>query len=183
MSLCFSNEQVVSFWGGRSPVWICRWPWLQEALLNQQDCRARALRPSCVVRWQPVLIGTWLIVVLVAGKHWTAKGVSGYRGFCCSQLEVPRQTGSTGWTRRQELYTRKCLGVSTGFVSSPLEGEHLFTSLHICIDRMTGLCVFFSRIRALLQKHPVVKSKKKIPFFLPANQLLYRGSHLIPFIP
>lgn len=116
--------------------------------------------------------------MLVAGKHWTAKGVSGCGGLFCSQPEVPKQTASTGWTQKQQLYTQKCLGVSSGFVSSPLEGEHLFTSLNICIDRMMGLCVF-SHIRAVLQKHPVVKNKKKISFF---PQCSYCTKDLIWFL-
>lgn len=156
MSLCFSNEQVVSFWGGRSPLWIFRWPWvwIEEALLNQQDCRALGLRPSCVVGWQPALISTWLNSYAGGRETLDSRMCFWIRGggVCCSRLGVPKQTASTGWTRSQELYTQKCLGVSFGFGWSPLEGEYLFTSSHICIDRMMGSCVFFSCIKGCITK-------------------------------
>lgn len=169
MSLCFSNEQVVSFWGDRSPLWIFRWlcMWIQEALLSQQDYRALGLRPSCVVRWQLVFIGTWFNSY--AGSRETLVFLD-TGGLCCSKLEVSKQTASTGWTQSQELCIQKCLGVSFGVFSGPLEGERLFTSLCICIHRMMRFCVF-SCIRAVLQKHLVVRSKKKkiLYFFLQSS--------------
>lgn len=169
MSLCFSNECVVTFWGASSPLQIFRWPWLwiQEALLNRQDCGGVGLRPSCVFRGQPVLIGTQLNSYAGGRDTFDNRRCS---WVCCSQLEVPKQTASTGWTQRQELCTHKCLGVKFGFVSGPL-GSRTSVYTFAYLYRYNGgvLCIL------LLYKGCTTKAscnlKKKNSFLSSHNQV------------
>lgn len=121
--------------------------------VRQRACETEA---QGVSEWQPVLTGSWL------NSHTGGREVFGNRrcfylqGFVAhSWNSKSKQQAHAGG---RKLFTQVPT-VNFVFCFDPLKTEHLFILfilLRIYIAILVGLSVFFSSIRAVLQKHLVI---------------------------
>lgn len=99
----------------------------------------------------------------MAGKGLTTEGGPGCRG---SLFTAGSPKANSRYRLNSEagaLYSQVPRGKLWFCFKSPSRTS--FTPLHICIDTVVGLCVFLSCVRAVLQKHLVIKEKNTLPFF------------------